>query len=69
VGLVVAARLQGRLLAEARQLVDRIVQLAVRVGDFVPRDEELESIDELGLSRLRLASGESSVGKSMTNVG
>jgi hypothetical protein len=46
VGLVVPPRLQVRLLAEARELVDRVVQLAVGVSHLVLRDEQLEPIDE-----------------------
>src|SRR5207249_8904029 len=54
VRLLVTALQQLRLFAEPRELVDRIVQLAVRVGELAPADEELETVDERGIVSLAL---------------
>ena len=37
---------QPRLFFESRALVDRIIELAERVGKLAPRDDQLESLDE-----------------------
>src|SRR5439155_1297197 len=52
VRLGVAAREELPLLAEAGELVDRVVQLAVRVGQLAPPDEELEPVHERGVVTL-----------------
>jgi hypothetical protein len=57
VGLVVTARLHLRLLLEAGQLVDRIVELAVGVGQLAPADVELEAIHQACVVPLALGQG------------
>src|SRR5438046_9495157 len=52
VRLGVAAREELPLLAEAGELVDRVVQLAVRVGQLAPSDKELEPVHEGGVVAL-----------------
>ena len=54
VRLVVAPRRELRLLAEARKLVDRIVELAVGVGQLALPDEELEAVHQRGVLPLPL---------------
>ncbi len=58
----VAARLLLDLRAKARGLIVGVVQLAERVAELSPVNEELEAVGELGLASLRRASGETSNG-------
>ncbi len=68
-------RPQPRLRLEPRTLVDRVVQLAERIGQLAPIREQLEPLGECQRQagstspRRRFASGESGSGKSITNVG
>ena len=60
--LVVAGLARARLLLEAVALVDRVVELAVGVGQLLPGDEQLEALGQLRVAALGLASGEISSG-------
>jgi hypothetical protein len=54
--------LRRYLLAEARGLVVRIVELGKAVGDLAAADEELEAVGDERVMSLRRASGETSAG-------
>jgi cyclophilin family peptidyl-prolyl cis-trans isomerase/HEAT repeat protein len=54
-GFVIAALLQFQLLLEALALIDRVVQLAVRIGQFEAVHEELEALGEALIVAVLLA--------------
>ena len=60
--LFVPRRLQPGLLDKSLALVDRVVQLSVRVADLAAAHEELEPLDEIRVLGFRFASGDSSTG-------
>ena len=60
----------GRLFVlEAVALLDRVVELAVSIGVLTAVDEQLEAIRNVRVGRVDLASGDTSTGWPMTNVG
>src|SRR3954452_8237362 len=51
--LVVTERLEARLRLEAAALVDRIVELAERVGELAAADDQLEALRERRVAAMR----------------
>ena len=56
-GLIVALLAQAKLLLEALQLVDGVVELAIGVAQLLTVDHELETLGELGVLAVTLAEG------------